>query len=535
MTDTIARPQIPKPARQKGKTLDHAGLQEALDSSPDVAKKGTGQFFTPMEYARLFALPLTPFRPVIYDPHCGRHALAAAAQLKHTRCLLGTDLDRRSQSSKVRTIIGDLGAIHPLMRQAECRFDLIVMNPPFGLRWNAPDIPFKHRRPARAIDGAVQMDSVQASWLIALDRLSEFGEGMMIAPQPVVERLIEPCPTYSRVWAHVQIPQFFTGVRDSRPMAVLYFANRHNNKGKPRKIEIPSPAVQVVSQSMRRLANQRRLWLGKTERVDMHSRDLMDFKTHERFETVRAEWEARQRGNRPKFNLWLDRRGRIQTYLSSFDEVSRKISRDLARSLHGLNGRRPVELVLTRTDRNALVHAIHEAGWKVQPELAQAVDQAVEEYHRSRVPFTKPTLAMRVAWAEEEDSLTAADDWEGFQAGQSYRLSSRTFEGRKIEFREHPEHGEEEVLVSGQELMICLHDDQNRVHGFTQYALDRATVAANYDPEDETCRTLSTVSHFHSLRDLMLHFEMPDVPDITEASPDLYRENLGKLRALETQ
>jgi len=189
--------------------------------------------------------------------------------------------------------------------------------------------------------------------------------------------------------------------------------------------------------------------------------------------------------------------------------------------------------VLTRSDRNALTHTVHDSGWKVDPELIKAVDHAVDEYHRSRVPFTKPTLAMRVAWAEEEDQLTAVDDWFNFRAGESYRLSSKTFEGRKIEVREHPDFGEEEVLVSGHELLICIHDAEGKVHGFTQYSLDKEAIDLEDDPEDETSRMLKTVHHFHSLKDLMAHFKMPEVQDIAEACPELYQHYRQKLKALE--
>jgi hypothetical protein len=193
--------------------------------------------------------------------------------------------------------------------------------------------------------------------------------------------------------------------------------------------------------------------------------------------------------------------------------------------------------VLTKTDRLALLHTVRDAGWKVDPALIKSVDSAVTEYHRSRIPFIKPTLAMRVAWAEEEDSLTAADNWGEFKAGESYRLTSETFEGRKIEARPHPEYGEEEVMISGQELMICINDSKGHLHGFTQYALDRDSIHANYDSDsdDETLQSpmLMRIHQFHSLRDLMVHFNMPDVPDIAEVSPDLYQHYIKKLKALE--
>jgi hypothetical protein len=265
---------------------------------------------------------------------------------------------------------------------------------------------------------------------------------------------------------------------------------------------------------------------------------MRDQTTVERFEMVRQEYLDRQKTTRPKFNIWVDKRGRIKTYLSSFDAVSRKISKTLVRHLHGLANRRPIELVLTKSDRLALLHTVHDAGWKVDPALIKAVNAAVAEYHSSRTPFIRPTLAMRVAWAEEEDSLSAVDDWEEFKEGESYRLTSETFEGRKMEIRPHADFGEEDVMVSGQELMICINDSNGHVHGFTQYALDRDSIHANYDSEndsdDETRRSLLRIHKFHSLRDLMVHFNMPVVRDIAEVNPKLYQHYRNKLKALET-
>lgn len=531
--NTVKRPPLPR--RQKGKTLDQRGLQEAVDSSPDALTKGTGQFFTPTEFANIFALPLTHHRRVIYDPHCGRHALLNTARRANTLHMLGSDLDARSRSSAVRTIIGDIGKIHPLMRQVDLRFDLIVMNPPFGLRWPAPTVRQRHRRPTRAIDGVLMMDSVQASWLMALDRLSDAGEGYMIAPQPIVEKLIQPCPTYSRVWAHVTLPQFFPGVRDERKMGVLYFAADHDNRGRPLRVDIESKAARAAEGKFRRIATQRNLWLKNTNRIDPGTKYLQTHNTHELFETVRAEWIERNKGNRPQFNLWLDGNGRINTYLSSFEEESRRISRELARSLHNLNGKRPLEMVLTKSDRLALNFVVKECGWKVDPLLTKAVEQAVAEYHRSRIPFNKPTLAMRVAWAEEEDRLTALNDWETFKSGETYELFSYTYEGRKIELRDHPDYGTEEVFVTGQEILLCLHDRDGTIYGFTQHPVERGKTPDPADGIDETERTLNRVHRFFSLGELMKNFQMPKIPDISEACPDLYRENLRKLKALETQ
>src|SRR5262249_44773577 len=72
---------------------------------------------------------------------------------------------------------------------------------------------------------------------------------------------------------------------------------------------------------------------------------------------VSSEWSARHAPTRTDYNLWLTAEGEIKTNLSLFDQRStstgrsRRILKDQAAQLHQLHGRRPMELVLQRSQR----------------------------------------------------------------------------------------------------------------------------------------------------------------------------------------
>jgi len=111
----------------------------------------------------------------------------------------------------------------------------------------------------------------------------------------------------------------------------------------------------------------------------------------------------------------------------------------------------------------------------------------------------------------------------GFTAGKSYPMESETIEGKKVELRPHwrEKDEKEDVLVTGQELLIRIQDDHKKWHAFTQYAL--GAEQENERPED----------YFHLLSELVECFEIPEVPDVAELHPQEFAMYQARMRALE--
>ena len=130
----------PKESRQ---TLRPDDLQDVLDSAGNAARKGTQQFLTPPALARAIVLPLPRHRAIAADFTCGTGELLRGMD---ARTCLGVDIDSRvvnaastmphsGSTQSWQTQTADFTLLYDLLADADCRFDLLALNPPFSLTW----------------------------------------------------------------------------------------------------------------------------------------------------------------------------------------------------------------------------------------------------------------------------------------------------------------------------------------------------------------------------------------------------------------
>jgi hypothetical protein len=155
-----------------------------------------------------------------------------------TREVFSLDLDPSAHSGKPKQwealgieppraihFTGDVLDLHPLLVETETRFDLILANPPFSLRW---PVRLLHETLAQGLGGKF-IDSTHATLRMLPTLLSEAGEAMMIANQGTLEKLYKDHPDdFRSVWAWISVPNFFPGVDPSLRVGVLYFSGNHD-------------------------------------------------------------------------------------------------------------------------------------------------------------------------------------------------------------------------------------------------------------------------------------------------------------------
>lgn len=526
--------------RKQSLNLDNLG--SVLASAKNATKKGHAAFETPFDMARALMVPLTPTRRTICDLQCGHGALLAAAANDTTRDVLGVDIDPTATAwprgwkpdteyrIPERTVLhGDLNAAVPLLRDIGWKCDLFTLNPPFSLQWDpqiaqisADEAGGKNLRPsAKSADKPV--DSTLATFLIANEFLSTRGEGMMICAGAIVDKV---CASEHgrRIWLRATLPNFFPGVRLDA-VTVLYFAAGHASD-EPLAFDIPTADPEKVAAALVQFARHRPKWVnGKTIAREWEC----DGSTVPGFKAVAGEWNrltAQKLNDRNGWNIRLGRDGRLDCWLTPFQQMSGTVPRQLAEELQSLHGQHPNALVVQKATRTALQRAVGGAVWRVEPAVTQAVEAAVRSYHAIRAPFNRLPDVMRLAYLDEEDTIVCQkiffkDGVRFFQPKQCYRLTTETFEGRKVERRKRVAACEEDVLVTGQELAILITDDGGGVHCFTQFP------AAEHDSGRPSA------DHHHLLSELVAHFEIPKVPDVAALHPHRYRENLRKLEALQ--
>lgn len=526
--------------------LHFDNLDEVLKSSKSARSKGTQQFETPREVAEVLCLPLPPVRPTVVDLQCGHgallHAAAMTAPRKDTRHLLGIDIDPTASipeyGSKFvanrRVIHGDFTKLAPMLLQVKARFDLLVLNPPFSLRWHMRNLP----PPADAKADSVLIesarsrtttDSTLATFEIAHRLLTKRGEGMMICNAPTSARLLERHPLRRRIWLRLTLPNFFPGMLTDLKIAVLYFAAGHDGDT-PLELSAPDAMPATIVRTLEWAAANRSKLIKDFEWNTVRRESDANASTHA-FEAVDEEWKRltnKKFAEMNGYNVRLSAHGTISCYLTPFQTMTGSVPLPVVEALKRIDGQHPMALVVQRVSRKALILATDGGVWRVHPNVTRAVADALKSYNAMRAPLRPLNRVQRLGYLDEEDEIQSARPLcSGFTVGHSYQLESEIFEGRKLEKRQrvHPLENdakrEEDVLVTGQELLLRVRDEFGEWHAFTQFDLGADQKAER--PE----------RHFHRLSELVECFLIPDVPDVAQCHPELFAEYQRRLLDLE--
>ena len=127
--------------------------------------------------------------------------------------------------------------------------------------------------------------------------------------------------------------------------------------------------------------------LARRARWHRQGAEPRDYQTHWEdnlvlWDAVRTELAARRDADRARpWHLWLQPDGTIGTQLSRFEKSSDKVDKQAVVRLHGLTGKRPLQLVVQREERDLLRRTTAQDGWRVEPRLAAAVAAAAADGH----------------------------------------------------------------------------------------------------------------------------------------------------------
>lgn len=384
--------------------LSSDNLDAVLKASKNGLKKGSQQYWTPLPYAELLMLPLTRCRPAIADLQCGAGNLLKVAMNAETRTIMGSDIDPRCivpqgihGDSRKHRGVGSCVEMFDILNEAQVRFDLSLWNPPFSLKWPVESY------------GKTPLDSTMASFRMACDLMSPYGEALFICNAATADRLLADAPGVEKCWLWVTMPSFFKGVDPTMQVAVLYLANDHASGPYRHALADNDPAN--VRATMLEFHIQRSTYInGRTLSYPTSA----SYTVGDQFRACAEELERREKERAGKgggHNIWLSDEGKIRTYLTSFQQKSTKVPRDLAERLATLDQRHPMELVVQADTRAALIQAVNGGIWRVHPDVTGTVTACVHEYNVSRAPFVPLNEVLRLGYLEEERFIVCKKDF----------------------------------------------------------------------------------------------------------------------------
>jgi hypothetical protein len=566
-----------------------SAIQTLFDSAANTASKGQAQWFTPFEWARVLSLPLNDYRPVIADLTCGNGQLLQGAaegrwQMEDGKnrkpVLLGCDLETPSPVSQLLSanfITADVTRFYPLLCAVDWKCDSFVLNPPWDLHWYREPLAKLAESECPAVreafaahDGRTSRDTIDstiATLCLALDRSSSFGEGFLIGNEATLQRLlfVKDAPHRSlveHIWAHLAIEgnicsdkagpsgtDFQTGV--------IWFARGHsqgpsfnqtltNADVKPDDKDLPG----LVRRVCQRLKDDRIYHRnGPHAAIYLHTKTTQELWQAAREEQLRIDGS----GKLPPFNIWFDSAaGVIRTCLNLFDTVSGRVDKTAAAALHALNGRQPIQLVVQRSQRQALIDAVKGGPtgtvWRVDPALQRAVESAIVEYNRVRAPLYPLPRIQRLGYLDEQDDILCCQPLKGggsggqsgtdFVAGRRYQIRSTTVATKRAGTKINNIGLPDEVEWNGQELAFFITDETGVEQCFMEGRLREENVSINLirpgatgrkqrDLEPDAC-----VIDF-TLQELVEHFVIPEVPDVATLQPRQYAAHLKTLADIE--
>ena len=182
-----------------------------------------------------------------------------------------------------------------------------------------------------------------------------------------------------------------------------------------------------------------------------------------------------------------------------------------------LSGKSPAEAVLIPETRCLLREILNDPSVTVSPDLHIAAKQALRHLARRTAPFLPLSPEHRLGWLWEFPRLECHRDWPGsFTRDYAYRHYCYDVATRRLILRKTPSGATEEVLVSGIEMLVTIHDDQKRLHAFANFPVSE-------DPR---------IHAIHDLQRLLDHFIIPSAKDITQILPAAYQKLKTTLAAL---
>jgi hypothetical protein len=229
-------------------------------------------------------------------------------------------------------------------------------------------------------------------------------------------------------------------------------------------------------------------------------------------------------GKRPPFNIYLNAKGFLRTYLSTRTETKFKLTRDQIVQLHKVNNCHPLTLTTERETRDLLRELVACGFYTLQPEAKTAIEEALAEVTRLACPIMPVTDFETVAYCDEEDTLLCHSNYSdgcAFTKGRRYKLSTGTynfntkFTRTKVHFSEEQYETytkSHDCRLSGQDRYIAITDDNGVTHKF----MDKPN---------------GQFEHDESI--LWLIFNKPEVKTVGELAPGLVERTAGILRTCE--
>lgn len=285
-------------------------LQEIIDAAASAKQATIGysqQYQTPVAFARFFngLLPHFP-NSGAFDPQCaGGNTLKEGMPYWVKKFGFEIDNRYRDKGDGVNRLIGNCVKLWEIMDDIfpDLKMECQNANPPFGVQWALPD--------------GSKADSTEFTWRMIMQRAHEHGYGWFISNWKTIERLgIDKHPS---IYLYQKFP---AGVWEKCEVeiGVVHWDNHPKRFNPPVRLEYKTLELTEHGDVV---AKVKKYYERAYQYSDSH---YIEREAPESYHMGDAwlnieEILKEERINRPPFNIWIDGKGILHTYLSTREQI----------------------------------------------------------------------------------------------------------------------------------------------------------------------------------------------------------------------
>jgi len=520
-----------KPQGRSGLANAQESIQELLDASAGSVKATTltnlQQYETPAWLSTLchLLLPTTP--DTEFDPTC-----ASGNLIRSARYGFGVDIDNKHATEDRTRLTGNMVKVWEILDDVypDLRFECQVANPPFGLSWKVGVGDTTHNK----------ADSTAYTYAKLRERTAWNGYGFMIANRKTIEK--EDWQHDTGVYLYLTMP---AGVWENCDveLGIVFWQNVtvprelvtfNVNKEASLDLLKREPRTLMTIDEIAEVRRVNRLAPGPSIAPNVEALDGSKYASYACLYRVWSEIDAmlsEERRKIPPFNIYLNDDGMLQTYLSQRFQITRKILRDDVIKLERINKCHPLSLTAEKETRLLMQELLDLGVYTIQPEAAAAIKEALADVHRMSAPLMPVTQFMKVAYADESETLRCHNFSHGFNEDTHYSVDTgtyaweRKFSRKKIHWnKDDGQHCvDHSIQLSGMDRYISLKDEINTPHYFCEHP------SAN----EMKNKVKSENAIIHHEAELWEIFDEPVVPTVVELNPEKIKINKRSLAMIE--
>ena len=481
-------------------------LQEILDAATSAAHAtdvGQQQYESPAWLAAGLVSQLPNSSPAFaLDPQCASGNLLSELPYAGR---YGWDIDNRfaeRDEHNIHRITGNCVKLAAILDDLypDLRFPCIVSNPPFAIRWKQAD--------------GTTIDSTLWTWQFIKAHLALHGAGFLISSWSTIERM----KLHEDPWCYLY-QKFPAGIWPNTvvEIGVVHFYNFGEGAAPFTRRDHVWPSLPEPSEFY-------------YVRNPFTSRNPeWRLRPDQEWQTIGEAWKE-EHGHKPKWNIYLDKRGILRTYLSTKAKV--KFQRDDVLRLAKIDDCHPLTLTTERESRKVLYALLDRGVYQIEPRAEEAIKDALKQVESLACPIMPITDFELTAYSEDEDYLcckaTDPNDLITLTPGKKYEITTGSytfkekFTRKKLHFDEETEKTElvqHDCELSGSDRFIQIVDDRGGKHRFMERPNPHAR-SPHYSEHPESA--------------LWQLFKEPYVRTIAESNEEQYEKNLSVMRLYST-